>query len=1074
MFLLDSVRNTLRASIAVASGRDDDGDEHGDERQIFGGSAPSPSPVTVHRRASPVAGNAARGTFASMRAAARLVLAVLAVVSTFAGVFVGVACPAPPPSSTSPEALTELLSDRFFSFEELVPATETSASYVQQATLWFGADGRLEQHPLLSAAPPATWAVAGDGLITISLGRLNDLPVRVTRLADDDDGNPRIRLDGDALPRHDYTGSATCPAYVTRIDSRVTGATLFETAASPVFQGHNGLAFDDEGDLHVLGTTQPAEQDPTSFYATTVGARCGLQTYTFETQSFARLAVDDDGGLHAAFIGAGGTLRYAWRPAQAPSSTPWQTLDVGTSNGPLSLAVRPDGFVAVVASDGVEYRVWKSPTPLDASSWQVSTLPVQRTQGSLLVYSASLAFDASGRLYVAATDGTTTAITVFRDDDDAWTPLSMPPYPAGGIFEGPDAFAIDSAGRLYFVIGDLGIEAGNNRPARAGDLVLGTALLDGAVDGAVDGVPDGALDAASWHVVAAGGRPVLELDKDDRVHLYSSSRLTGGWHTIVEVVDVVDDADAGDEPRLIVDRWPVEPWLEAADHPDIAVGRGGRAALGLGTAAQIEPGPERLASVDITFRADLAGDAGQTQIVFPDFGKTCQQTCDFTVPAGTWLQWRVERGARDPVANTLFTAGGFDATLNPGGDGTNGIFAGFGTCKTCLQLQIGFAAPELLAHAVLTPTSWPVGSPELVGPVDAAVGAPAVVGVVQQAGSGAQLQRFVEQLSPLSPLDLPGWSTVTGVSWDTPGLVVLVGTTTAQTSVGDVAGFVGEPVVVGVRTARDLADDATTPPSVAWVWRDTQSTAGTRPQLPRRLSTGTAVIVGDAVVVVDDDGQEAQRTSLPALTELVGLSAVVLDDELHVFGVVGASINEAWTRSRWLVVDANGDITGDRNIDGVVVGGAATQAPAVPGILALVRVDNNQPWDGGFVAEGGFVAARLLRDGNLQPLGDVRPVPLGSEPGRPATVRAPGVVELALVREPGATSIVRVDEDGFAPVSGYGNPTTNLVERHTVEARGIATLGASRVLGAIASGPLTFTNERIPLTGRTPVLLELY
>jgi hypothetical protein len=89
-------------------------------------------------------------------------------------------------------------------------------------------------------------------------------------------------------------------------------------------------------------------------------------------------------------------------------------------------------------------------------------------------------------------------------------------------------------------------------------------------------------------------------------------------------------------------------------------------------------------------------------------------------------------------------------------------------------------------------------------------------------------------------------------------------------------------------------------------------------------------------------------------------------------------------------------------------------------------------------------------------------------------VRAPGVVEVALSREPGAKSIARVDEDGFALVGGYGSPTTGVTERWAIEARGIATLGASRVLGGIAAGPVSFTNETVPLTGQTPVLFELY
>jgi hypothetical protein len=1005
-----------------------------------------------------------------MRAVSRAVLVLL---STLASVFVVVACPAPPPSPTSPEALQALLSDRFFGYEELVPATETSAPRVEQVVFWFGADGTLEQYPFLSAAPPARWAVADDGLLSFSgINGADNVTVQVVRLADGDDGEPRISLSGAGLAPHEYAGSSTCPTYVGRIDSRVTGATLIETPVSPVLQGHDGLAFDDEGDLHVIGTTQLIDQGPSSFYATTVGARCGFKAYTFETQSFARLAVDDDDGLHAAYINASGTLRYAWRPAQAPTSTPWETLDIGTANGPLSLSVRPDGFVAVVASDGPAYRVFKSATPLDASSWQVSTLPMQRTQASLLVYSASLAFDSSGRLYVAATDGTTSAITVFRDDDDAWTPLSMPAYPPGGIFEGPDAFVIDRSDRLFFVMGDLGIEAGNNRPARGGDLVVGTARLDGA--GAGGNALDGVLDDASWRVVAAGGRPVLALDDDDRVHAYSSSRLTGGWHTIVDV-----DDDGG----FVVDRWPVEPWLEPLDHPDVAVGRGGRVAFGQGTVVLVEPGAERLSPVDITFRAVVDGDAGAAQIVFPDVGTTCQQTCDLTVPAGSLVQWHVERGRRDPFATTLFTAGGIDAAQNPGGDGNNGVFAGFGTCTTCVQLQTGFAPPELLAHAVLVPETWPVGSPQLVGPVDAAPGVPAVVDVVQQANAGAQLQRLGEELAPLRPLDLPGWSTVTGVSWDTPGLVVLVGTTTTQTTIGAASGFSGEAVVVGVRVAQDVADDAQTEPAIAWVWRDTQSPAGTTPLLPRRLSTGTAVIVGDAVVVIDDDGQQVHRTALPALTELTGLSATVLDDELHVLGVVGASINEAWARTRWLIVDAHGAAAGDHEIDGALLGVEADVAPATPGLLVALGLATNQPWDGGVVLEHSFAAAKLLPGGGVEARGAPVPVPVDVARGvsasvalaaSPSTLRSPGVLEVALALRPGSTSIARVDDDGFGLVAGYGNPTTGVTERSSVDARGLATLGASRVLGAIASGPVSFTNERVGLTGQTPVLFELY
>jgi hypothetical protein len=306
--------------------------------------------------------------------------------------------------------------------------------------------------------------------------------------------------------------------------------------------------------------------------------------------------------------------------------------------------------------------------------------------------------------------------------------------------------------------------------------------------------------------------------------------------------------------------------------------------------------------------------------------------------------------------------------------------------------------------------------------------------------------------------------------------VVLSGATTAQTTIGDEAGFAGEGVVVGVR----VADDDAAAPAVAWVWRDEAGAARTTPRFLRRVSQGTALLSGDSVVVIADDGALVRRTALPGLEELVGLNVVIVDDDVHVIGAVGASVNEAWTRSRWLVVDSAGALTADREIDGTVLAAQAGPAPATPGIVVAFGLTANQPWDGGFVLQTALAGAKLLTNGAVQARG--APVTLPPEvgsgtativslAGAPSTTRRDGSLDVALTFFTGATTLARVDDDGLALVAGYGNPTTNVTARFEVRAEGLATLGDSLVLGARVTGTVPFNNASITHTG--PVLFEL-
>jgi hypothetical protein len=225
-----------------------------------------------------------------------------------------------------------------------------------------------------------------------------------------------------------------------------------------------------------------------------------------------------------------------------------------------------------------------------------------------------------------------------------------------------------------------------------------------------------------------------------------------------------------------------------------------------------------------------------------------------------------------------------------------------------------------------------------------------------------------------------------------------------------------------------------------------------------------------------------RQTALPGLAELVGLNVLVVDDEVHVIGAVGASANEAWARSRWVVLDDGGAIVADRELVGTVLAAQADIAPATPGIIAAFGLTANQPWDGSFVPQTALAGAKLSPSGVVRALG--QPVTLAPEfgsgistifsfVGAPSTMRSDGSVDVALTFSTGATNIARIDDDGLALVAVYGNPTTNVTARYEVRATGIATLGDSFVLGAQASGTVPFNNVDVVLQGPMPVLFEL-
>jgi hypothetical protein len=213
---------------------------------------------------------------------------------------------------------------------------------------------------------------------------------------------------------------------------------------------------------------------------------------------------------------------------------------------------------------------------------------------------------------------------------------------------------------------------------------------------------------------------------------------------------------------------------------------------------------------------------------------------------------------------------------------------------------------------------------------------------------------------------------------------------------------------------------------------------------------------------------------------MVGLNVVVVDDDVHVIGAVGASVNEAWTRSRWLVVDGDGTLTADRELAGTVLAAQADPAPAAPGIVAAFGLTANQPWDDGFVLQTALAGAKLLPSGVVQARGAPLTLPpeagsgtsaILSLTGAPSTTRSDGSLDVALTFFTGAMSLARVDDDGLALVAGYGNPTTNVTARFEVRAEGLATLGDSLVLGARVTGTVPFNNASVTHTG--PVLFEL-
>jgi hypothetical protein len=945
--------------------------------------------------------------------------------------------------SDTPEALTEKLGGHVWSYEEWVtypgqddPSQETDA-------IWLAGDGSYERYLGFDPYQTGRWAVSADR--ALELVPDGSPGATVLRYPITESGKSGVTLEipppagtedfADSKLRT-YRPSEACPPYLSRIDGRATGYYLDIHEPSTQYEGWQAFDFDSQGDLHVIAAHFDGQQR--GFYATTFGARCGLALYAFSPETAAVMDIDDADTIRVAFT-EGTAIKYATRPARAPAEVPFVITEVGanTLSAPtLSMAVAPDGSVAIVATDdGAGYAVYQSRDPAAASpDWQVAALPLSKQEGNSLLFGVSAAYDPASRLHVAAS-AMGTDVTVFRDDDGQWTALPLPDVPVvGSFFEGPKALRIDAAGRWHAVAGSIGQPASQFGAGRPGALLYGS----------------GDAGAFTWQVVGAGGMASLDLGEDGRVHIGSIDRLLGAQHTALDGTDIT--------------RFRALGRVSTLDRNAMAAGPKGRVGFGTGEAVQVELPASELPEATVALRVRLT-DAQGARIVLPELGESCADECVFQVTAGRWLQWTWETPAGiAPVLQGAAACVGRELT------GNCWVVAQPQTCAVgpCgPALDVRFAKSDVVAFYDVAPAGeanigWSPGGP----------GATAGGGVAMTLASyddslGSRVVRWTPDLAPAGVVSLPAWGGAQGVVWREDGGLVVFGSAGAGATIGAETGFSGEQVAVGLDAGG----------AVSWVYRAS----------PVALPTGPPVVEGDEVAFFNDggvvrlaaDGSPRFVTPLPGPGARVDAVLVADGEKVHVLGALteSAAQSPAWS-TRWTRLGPSGAVEDERDIPGWVLGAAKDGEGRLVFAMAL---RGGQAWDGATVQADALALATYTASGTPVALGapdSSHFAAAGAFSGwapraAGAVLRDDGNLVIAQATRPRVTAILEFTPDEVRWNAQLGRPGAFGGPAHTFDASGFARVGDHLLVGALAQG--VFDHGAISATyqSQTAVLLEV-
>jgi hypothetical protein len=948
--------------------------------------------------------------------------------------------------AASPEALTEQLGGHVWSYEEWVHFTAEDDASQETDALWLKADGTYERYLGFDPYQTGTWSISADRALELVP---DDSPGATTlRYPVTDSAKSSLTLE---IPppagteefvspkSRTYRASDTCPPYLSRFDGAYAGYYLDIHEPTTQYEGWQALDFDSHGDLHVIAGHFDVHQR--GFYATTVGARCGLALYDFAPETAAVMEIDADDLLHVAYA-EGVAVTYATRPARAAADVPFTVTEVGANVGSpptLALAIAPDGAAAIVSSrDDLGYTVYQSRDPAAASpDWQSAALPISKEAGNNLLFGVSAAYDAQSRLHVAATSQGT-VITVFRDDGGQWTALPVPPVPSapvlGSFFEGPKAFRIDAAGRWHMVAGSIGRPPSGFGPGGPGALFYGT----------------GTADDFTWSLVGAGGTASIDIDDLGRVHLGSFDRIFGGLHTVIEGDTITRFRALGREATL--------------DRNTMAAGPKGRVGLGSGAAVQVGLPAAELAPATTTVRVRLT-DAQGARVVFPELGESCADECSFEVTTGRWLQWTTESPAGiAPVLTGANACRGRELT------GHCWLVASHSGCPSGVcppDLDLRFAKSDLVAFHDVVPAAdqnsgWSPG-----GPGATAGGGVAMTLASNLTSLGSRVVRWSADLMPQGVVTFPAWGSPRTAVWRADGGAVVFGAAEAGATIGAETGFSGEQVAVGVDAAGE----------VKWVRR-----GGTAVFLK-----GPPVVAGDEVAFFDDgavvrlraDGTPRFSTPLPGPGSRVDASLVADGERVHVLGPLTELAAESllWS-TRWTRLGPTGAVEDERDIPGWVLGAARDGQGRIVMALAL---RGGQPWDGGTVPADALALATYAADGTPVSLGapDTRHfagagqfsgwAPLAAG----VVLRDSGSLVVAEEISPRVTAVFEFKPDEVAWSVQLGRQAAFGGSAQPFQPTGFVRVGSHLLLGAQAQGSFDYGAISATFQTLTPTMVEI-
>jgi hypothetical protein len=939
---------------------------------------------------------------------------------------------------------------------ELWEAAAGGNQRVQETdSIWLGADGRYERFFGYEVQQTGVWRVTEQPALELlpdgapAETWLNYPVSKATSSAITLTLPTGAGGDTDAVRERVYEASERCPAYLSRTGGRY--ALHFVDILTPETQFAGALAvdFDSQGDLHaVVSRAAPTVE---SFYATTVGARCGFRLYAFAPHSGARMEIDKNDTIHLAYAD-GTSVKYASRPARGGAEAPWQVTTVGgnTLTTPtLSLALAPDGAVAITANrDDGSYIAFQSRAPLSAEpAWLSAPLPVTKQPGADWLYGVSAAFDPASVLHVAGTaEGT--AITVYRDAGESWESFALPEVPVkGSFFDGPQSFAIAADGTWHIAVGSVGQVNTRFGPGRPG------ALLHG----------HGSADAFVWDTVGAGGIASIAVDAAGQVHLHSFDRNFGGLHTVLKNGGAVPvDAGFAGDHRAMFAALARESTL---DRPALAIGPNGEVGIGVGDAIQVLPAEGALSELKIAMGLAHSGAEG-AMLTLPDLGESCGGACSAEVTEGQWVRWSYD-------APSGYAPSMAQSTPCLGKELTGSCWV-LATQQAC---SLGQCPPHVSVTFVQsdvveffntvaledTPSAWAVKG---------AGGSEDGVDLLLSRTDGQaalRIARWSADMAPLPSIDLAGWAGARSFARLGPDEYAVMGAAQPGTSLGGENDFGGEQVLVGITGAGD----------VVYVHR----AAGEPAHWAAPVGTeggGVALLTAGGLARLSAAGAEEGTTPLDGIGELEELTLLRTDGVTHVVGPVRADVlQSAVGRSRWLRIPDSGVPPSAVELAGRVLAAAVGKSNELHFALLLSA---GVQWEGSVVGADALALEVVSSAGEVLSRGPADTSLFNgmastsgwvSALGLSAGARANGALRFAVETSPGQTLGLELGASGaewLVQLGGQGVFGSNPRKFHCA---GLVVAGTRTFVAGIAQGPFDFGAIQATYDAPAPVLVEL-